>query len=451
MLPMRSFAFGVILATALAGTASAKKVAPKPTTTTPAKPAKPPPPAGPSDPYAITAVPRVSISDIPAVQGLLGVQRIGGWLLTDHGGDNPIAKSLVAPKGSPTHLWFYLIPAKGEPRRLVHSSESKSFAHLPGAEVTYAGYADLEKKLKAFLKGAKTVALEYSPKAAIPALSRVDAGTLELIKASGVKVRSSDTLVQFTKSVWGDAGRTAHHVAAHHLGELRREALEWLAKQLAAGARVSEYDVQQRLSKGMTTRGLTGPAPAVAAGINTADPTYVPSADTTSLIKRGDLVVIAIAGKSAKGEGIYAAHTWVAVADTAASTDQTALFALARSAREQAITLIDTRAQASRPITGAEVDRTVRAFFTKSGASAKMAVRTGHSLDAELFGSGTDLDDFDVKDTRILTAGTGFTIGPGLYTAGAFGLRSEVSCYLGPNGLEVTTPSQDAIETLLTR
>ncbi len=449
---MRSLAILVILATALAGDVSAKKVAPKPVTTAPAPPApsKPPPPA-PSDPYAITAVPRVSISDIPAVQGLLGVQRLGGWLLTDHGGDNPIAKSLVAPSGSPTHLWFYLIPAKGEPRRLVNASEASSFKHLPGTEVTYAGHVDMEKKLKAFLKGAKTVALEYSPKAAIPALSRVDAGTLELIKASGVKVRSSDTLVQFTKAVWGDAGRTAHHVAAHHLGELRREALEWLAKQLAARVRVSEYDVQQRLVKGMTTRGLTGPAPTVAAGVNTADPTYVPTAETTSLIKRGDLVVIGLAGKSAKGEGIYAAHTWVAVADTAASTDQTALFALAKSAREQVIALIDSRAQAARPITGAEVDRTVRAFFTKSGAAAKIAIRTGHSLDTELFGSGTDLDDFDVKDTRILTAGTGFTVGPGLYTAGAFGLRTEVSCYLGPNGLEVTTPSQDAIQTLLTR
>lgn len=404
--------------------------------------------ARPADPYAATAVPRVAITDVPAVQGLLAVQRLGGWLLTGREGSNPIARALVAPTGAPTHAWFYWIPTRGEPTRLVHAAETASFAHLAGKVMTYGGYKELEKQLKVLLKGARTIALEYSPKAAVPALSRVDAGTLELVRAAGVKVRPSDTLVQYTKAIWGDAGRTAHFVAAHHLVELRREALQFAAAQLAAGRAVSEYDVQQRIARGMTTRGLVGPAPRVATGVNTADPNYVATAAKTAAITRGDVIVVGVAGKLAKPAGIFAAHTWVAVAEAAPSAEVAAVFEAVKTARTAALALIQKRAAAGRALTGAEVDRTARASFTKAKLGDRVLHRTGHSLDDELQGAGADLDDVDVKDTRILTAGTGFTVGPGLYTAGRFGIRSEVSAYLGPAGLEVTTAVQDAIEPL---
>src|SRR5439155_5939786 len=173
----------------------------------------------------------------------------------------------------------------------------------------------------AMLKGVKSIAVEYSPKAAVPNVSRVDAGTIELIKAVGVSVRSSETLVQYTKAIWGDAGRTAHYVAVHHVVELRKEALAYITKQLQNRLPVTEYEVQQRIMHSMTMRGLAGPPPVVAAGINTADPFYVPTAAKTATIKMGDLIVLGISAKVDKPDGIYVAQTWCAVADKKAPDD----------------------------------------------------------------------------------------------------------------------------------
>ena len=411
--------------------------------------------SAPADPYArsgdpATPIPRrVGLADVPAVQGLLAVQRLDGWLLFDRDGENPIAERLVAPDGHPTRPWFYMIPARGTPIALVHSTELRSFDHLAGTKLTYQGYRDLDKQLRAMLKGVKSVAVEYSAKAAVPAVSRVDAGTLEVIRAAGVQVRSSDTLVQFTKAIWGEAGRTAHYVAVHHVVELRKEALAFVAKRLHGGEPVTEHDVQQEILRGMTMRGLVGPPPVVAAGANTADPYYVPSADKAAPIKRGDLIVISLAARLDKPEGIYVAQTWCAVADQSVPDPIARAFATVSLARDQAMALIGDRVRKHRPVTGAEVDDTTRAFLRKAGLADRVMHRTGHSIDNDLQGGGADLDDFEVKDSRILTPGTGFTIGPGVYFTGQFGVRSEVSVYLAPGGPEITTPAQDEVEALL--
>lgn len=417
----------------------------------PGEPAKLPAGKKPPPPEIIpTAIPaRVTLSDLTAVQGLLAVQRIDGWLMFDRDGENPISARLVAPEGHPSRPWFYLIPSRGEAIALVHSAEARNFDHLPGKKLTYQGYRDLAPQLKALLKGVKTVAVEYSPKAAVPSVSRVDAGTLELIRGAGVAVRSSDTLVQYTKAIWGDPGRTAHYVAVHHLVELRKDALAFIAKQLAAGTPITEYDVQQRLARGMTMRGLVSTPAVVAAGANTADPFYVPTAARTQPIKRGDLIVLSLALKLDKPDGVWAAQTWMAIADTAVPEFAQKAFETVSLARDQAIALIADRSRKHRPVTGAEVDDTTRAFFKKARVVERVMHRTGHSIDNDLLGGGADLDNFEVKDTRILTPGTGFTVGPGLYFSGQFGVRTEVSVYLAPSGPEITTPAQDAIEALL--
>jgi Xaa-Pro aminopeptidase len=299
------------------------------------------------------------------------------------------------------------------------------------------------------LKGVKSIAIEYSPKAAVPNVSRVDAGTVENIRAAGVQVRSSETLVQYTKAIWGDAGRTAHYIAVHHLVELRKEALAFVAKKLRAREQVSEYDVQQRLMHNMTVRGLVGPPPVVAAGVNTADPYYVPTAAKTAPINPGDVIVIGIAARIDKPDGIYAAQTWVAVADKTVPENIAKAFEQVSLARDQALVLITDRSRKHRPVTGAEVDQATRAFLKKAGVADRVMHRTGHSIDNDLQGGGADLDDFEVKDTRIMTPGTGFSVGPGLYWQGQFGVRTEVSVYLSPTGPEVTTPAQDDVEAIL--
>lgn len=434
----------------------AKKSAPKTPDDPYAAPAKAP--KTPDDPYAEPAKPvpmaipaRVGIEDLITIQGLLAVQRLDGWLLFDRDGENPIASRLVNPDGHPTRPWFYLLPSKGEPALLVHTSEARSFDHVKGKKLTYQGHRDLPTQLKVLLKGQRTVAIEYSAKASVPSVSRVDAGTVELIKAAGPQVRTSETLVQFTKAIWGDAGRTAHYVAVHHLVEMRKDALAFAAKQLASGAPLTEYDLQQRLTRAMTMRGLVGMPPVVAAGVNTADPYYVPSASKNAPIKRGDLVVLSLAAKIDKPDGIWAAQTWVAVADTTVPTTYAKAFDVASLARDQAIVLISDRAAKRRPVTGADVDNAARGFLEKAGHKDKVMHRTGHSIDNDFQGGGTDLDNFEVKDTRILTPGTGFTVGPGLYFAGQFGVRAEVSVFFAPGGPEITTPAQNEIEALFAR
>lgn len=433
--------------------APAKTREPKAPEAKPVDPYAPPKPAAtPAAKQAGPAIPsRVGLSDLTAVQGLLAVQRLDAWLLYDRDNQNPIAHRLVKPDGEPQRPWFYMIPARGEPTALVHNSEARNFDHLAGKKLTYMGYRDLDKQMRAMLKGVRSIAVEYSPKAAVPNVSRVDAGTVELIRAAGVKVRSSDMLVQYTKAIWGDAGRTAHYVAVHHLVELRKDALAFVAKQLSARTPVTEYDVQQRLTRGMTMRGLVGPPPVVAAGVNTADPYYAPTAAKTAAIKVGDVIVLGIAARIDKPDGIYAAQTWVAVADVRVPDAVNKAFETASLARDQALVLITDRSRKQRSVTGAEVDQATRAFMKKAGVASQVMHRTGHSIDNDLQGGGADLDDFEVKDTRIMTAGTGFTVGPGLYFPGQFGVRTEVSVYLSPTGPEVTTPAQDEIEILFKR
>lgn len=398
---------------------------------------------------AVTPPGRVGL-DLTAVQGLLSVQRLDGWLLFDRDGQNPIARSLVKPEGRVERSWFYLMPAKGsEATLLCHASDAGSFAKLPGQKVTYSGYRDLDKQLKALLKGKKTIAMEYSPKGALQSLSRVDAGTLERVKAAGVTVKSSASLVQFTKSIWGEAGKKAHLVAVHHLTEIRKDALDFVAQQIAAGKAVTERDVQLRIQKGMAMRGLVGPAPVVATGANTADPRYLPTASRSSPIAKGDLLILSLSGRLDQDGSIYAAQTWVAYVGDLIPERMSKAFDIVTLARDQAVALVSDRAKRHRAVQGYEVDAAARSFIEKAGFGDQFVHRTGHSIDGDLYGGGADLDDLEVKDTRSVVIGSGFTVGPGIYVKDDFGVRSEICAFYGPDGVEVTTPAQDAIEAIL--
>lgn len=392
--------------------------------------------------------------DVDAVQGLLAVQGIDAWLLYDRDGQNPIAQKLVAPEGSPARAWFYLIPQKGDPVVLAHQSEAQSFAGLKGQKLTYAGHRDLAKQLKALLKRGKkklSVAMEYSPKGAVPSVSRVDAGTIELVKSLGVTVKSSAGLVQFTKALWGPEGRKQHYIAVHHLTELRKDALQWIARQVQGGKTVTELEVKKRLVRAMKMRGLEGPEPVVAAGAHTADPFYATSEGSSAPIAQGDLVVISLAGRTSHEDGIYAATTWVAYVGDRVPERMASAFEVVSLARDEAIALITDRLKRRRAVKGSDVDQAARGFIGKANLADKFVHRTGHAMDSDLQGAAADLDDYEVKDTRPLVVGSGFTIGPGVYFAGEFGVRAEVSAYLGPKGLEVTTPKQESIEALLAK
>jgi Xaa-Pro aminopeptidase len=268
-------------------------------------------------------------------------------------------------------------------------------------------------------------------------------------------VKSSASLVQFTKAIWGPAGRVEHYVAVHHLVEMRKDALTWIAQQVRDGKVVTELDVVARIEKNMAMRGVEGPTPVVAAGAHSADPYFVPATGRNATIQKDDLVLISLAAKTQKPDGIYAAMTWVAYVGESVPERMASAFEVVSLARDEAISLIIDKVKRKRAVRGNEVDRAARGFVEKSNLGDAFLHRTGHALDTDLQGAAADLDDYEVSDTRTLVVGSGFTIGPGVYFkdagTGSYGVRAEVSCYLGPDGLEVTTPKQESIEALLAK
>jgi Xaa-Pro aminopeptidase len=398
---------------------------------------------------AAPAAPRI---DVAAVQGLLAVQRLDGWLLYDYQGQNPIAAELVAPRGLQTRRWFYFVPARGQPVALVHKVEASNFERVPGRKIEYAGWRELDRGLAELLRGSRRIAMEHSPRGALPALSRVDAGALERVRAQGVEVVSSAELVQYTKSIWGEAGRASHHVAVHHLVALREDALAFVAQRVRAGKRVTEHDVQQRIARGYEVRGLVGEPPIVAVNAHAADPHYTPARDGSSAIQEGDLLLIDLWAKQADVPGaIYADMTWMAYVGADVPARFAKAFAAVAAARDQTVELITERVARRRPVRGFEADQRARNVIGQAGYGDQFVHRTGHSIDTDVHGAGANLDDFETHDERALVRGSGFSVEPGIYVKGDFGVRSEINVYIGGAGVEVTTPVQREIEAILNK
>jgi len=394
-----------------------------------------------------TAAP--SALDIDKVRGLLAVQRLDGWLLTGEGGNNPIALELVGVPRRSQRRWFYYVPAKGQPTAIAHKAEAALFARIPGRKVEYAGWRELDAALAETLRGAKRVAMEYSDKASMRGLSYVDGGTVERVKKNGVEVVSSAELVQYTKSVWGPDGRVAHYVAAHHLTKILDEAFRFVVGRTRAKRRVTEYDVQQFILRSMKVRGLTAEAPVVAVNGNASDPAYRPGRRGSAAIAEGDLLVIDMWGKLAgKPDAVYAELSWTAYVGTAIPERYQRAFAAVAKARDAGLEYARGKLVRRRPVRGFEVDQRVRRVVNEAGFGDKFIHRSGHSIDTDRFGAGANLDDYETHDIRTLVRGSGFTVGPGVYVKGDFGVRTEVSVFVGIRDIEVTTPLQEAITPL---
>jgi Xaa-Pro dipeptidase len=391
--------------------------------------------------------------DLDAVQGVLAIQQIGGWLLYDHGGQNPIALAVLQPAGGRAlHRWFYLIPAEGQPVLLAHRADTARFGHLPGRRLEYTDHPSLVRNLSSMLRGVKEVAMEYSPMAALPDLSRVDAGTLELVRAQGAKVRSSAELVQLAKSLWRPEQRISHYVAVHHLDKLRQAALDFVAERLRSGQPVTEYDVQEMLVRGYEVRGLSGPPPVVATTAHAADPVYVPARQGSAAIQNGDLLLIDMSARvAADGRAVFARIAWMAYVGDDVPRRFADAFAALVQARDAAVRLIEDRVQQRRVVKGHEVDDEARLVLERGGHKDGVMHRTGHSLDVDLHGGGVSLDGYSTRDTRALLVGAGFAVVPGIYEKDELGMRTAVDVYIGPGTVEVTTPAQTEITAISTQ
>ena len=390
--------------------------------------------------------------DVSAVQAALKADGIDGWLLYDFRGLNPIAADVTAVGKQRGHLatrrWYYLIPATGEPRGLVHKIEKNSLAHLPGATTRYAGRDQLESGLRALLTGIRRVAMEYSPGCAIPYVSRVDAGTVELVRQAGPEVVSSGDLIQRFSAVWNADAIATHRQASEKLYRVKDRAFEAVARRLVDGVATTEYDIQQLMAGWFRDEGLISDAdPNVSAAENSGNPHYLPTATTHRAINTGDLVLLDLWGKLDRPGAVYADITWIGYAGTRVPERFAKAFTAVCGARDAGIRLVQVATRAGRELRGFEVDRAAMAVLRDAGYADHILHRTGHSLGEDVHGNGVNMDDYETHDDRRLLEGTGFTIEPGVYFDD-FGVRTEINMLIASRDAAVTGPLQTEILSL---
>ena len=388
---------------------------------------------------------------VAAVQRALHADGLDGWLLYDFHGSNPIASRVTGLSASSklaTRRWYYLIPADGSPRGLVHAIERHNLDDLPGEKQPYAGREQLGNGLRTLLSGMKRVAMEYSPNNAIPYVSRVDAGTVEAVRQLGVEVVSSGDLVQRFEAVWDDAALATHRAASDALYRIKDKAFELIRSAMAAGTPLTELDVQTAMLKWFEQEGIfaTDP-PNVSAQENAGNPHYMPTRDANRAIHPNEIVLIDLWGKLRKAGAVFADITWVGYIGKRVPDEYARAFAAARDGRDAAIALVESAVRAGRELRGFEVDRACRTVIERAGFGDRFIHRTGHSLGEDVHGNGVHMDDYETHDDRRLIPGTGFTIEPGIYT-NRFGVRTEINMFVGERDAFVTGPRQQEILTL---
>jgi Xaa-Pro aminopeptidase len=368
--------------------------------------------------------------DIAAVQAALAADGLDGWLLYDFRGLNPLAADVTGVGKQGGHLatrrWYYLIPATGEPRGLVHKIEKHSLTHLPGSTKQYAGRDQLEAGLRTLLTGIRRVAMEYSPRCAIPYVSRIDAGTVELIRQAGPEVVSSGDLIQRFSAVWDAGAIETHRLASERLYRVKDRACEIVARRLREGVATTEYDIQQLMAGWFRDEGLVSDSDVnVSAGENSGNPHYLPTAAVHRAIARDEIVLLDLWGKLSQPAAVYADITWIGFTGAKAPERYVKAYAAVCAARDAGIRLVQDAARAGRELRGFEVDRAASAVLREAGYADKILHRTGHSLGETVHGNGVNMDDYEMHDDRLLLARTGFTIErASTSTISAFGRRS---------------------------
>ena len=390
-------------------------------------------------------------ADINAIQSDLRAAKLDGWLFYDFRGRDPIAQGILQlPPGMRTRRWYYFVPAKGTPRKLVHKIETESLAALPGDTLFYAGQDELRKNLDKLLGRAKNVAMQYSPKNAIPYVAMVDAGTVELVRSTGAKVVSSADLVQKYEACWSAAQLESHLAAGAVIDRVVREAFQLAAKNVREKKTFTEYDLKLWILKEFETAGIiVDQGPDIAVGPHASDPHYGPTPETASPIREGDLLLLDVWGKTKAANSVYYDITWVGYLGAKVPEKMAKIFGIVREARDKAVQLIQTSVAAGSPLQGWQVDKAARKVIEKAGYGKYFFHRTGHNIGQSVHGNGVNMDGLETHDVRHLIPRTCNSIEPGIYLP-EFGIRSEVNVYVGEKEARVTGAVQKEILALLT-
>lgn len=389
-------------------------------------------------------------ADISAIQADLRAAKLDGWLFYDFRGRDPIAHGILQlPPGMRTRRWYYFVPAKGTPRKLVHKIETESLAALPGETLFYAEQEELRRNLGKLLGRAKNVAMQYSPRNAIPYVAMVDAGTIELVRSAGAKVVSSADLVQKYEATWSAEQLESHLAAGVAIDRLVREGFALAAKNAREKRTFTEFDLKQWFLKEFEGAKLTADnGPDIAVGPHASDPHYGPTSESASPIREGDLLLLDVWGKTKTPGSVYYDVTWVGYLGPKVPEKMAKIFAVVREARDKSIELIQSRISSGKPLQGWEVDKTARKIIEKAGYGKYFFHRTGHSIGQTVHGNGVNMDGLETHDERHLIPKTCTSIEPGVYLP-EFGIRSEVNVYIGEKEARVTGAIQKEVLTLL--
>lgn len=375
---------------------------------------------------------------LPQIQAALAEAGLDGWLLFDFHGVNPIAAGLLDLEGMVSRRVFGYVPREGMPQAITHAIEQGPWVRWPGEwpRHVYSSWRALEEQLRS-LVGGRRVAMEYSPRDAVPYLDRVPAGVLELVRAAGAEVVTSADLVSRFYAVWTAPQLASHRRAAEAIAEIAHDAMREAGARARSGTPATEHEIQRQVLDAIAARGLiTDHPPIVAAGANAANPHYEPSADRPREIRTGETLLIDLWAH--EPDGIYADQTWMASLGEPSERAREVWNAI-RDARDAAVLLLQGRIADGQPVQGAEADDAARGVIAARGFGEFFTHRTGHSIDArDLHGAGPHLDNLETREERRLLPGLGFSIEPGIYIPGEIGMRTEVNAFIGDDELIVT-------------
>jgi Xaa-Pro dipeptidase len=392
-----------------------------------------------------TAAP-ANVERVAAIQQSLRDAGLDGWLFYDFRQSDPLAYRILKldPNQFSTRRWFYFVPAEGEPTRINHAIEQGKLDLLPGRKLVYSSWEKLHAHLAETLSAAgksPRVAMQYSPENSIPYISRVDAGTIELVRSLGAEPATSADLVQLFEAVWTDVQYRSHVVAADHIHNIIQEAFAEVGRRIKSDEPVTEYDIQQFMVRRFEELNMTcnDDHPIVSVNENAASPHYQPSAEKFSPIKRGDFLLLDVWAKLKEPGAVYADQTWTGFVGEEPSEEHVKVFRIVRDARDAAIEFVRESVAAGREIKGAQVDDVSRGVIERAGYGEYFTHRTGHSIGEEVHGNGAHIDNLETRDSRKIIPRTCFSIEPGIYLPGNFGVRSEIDLYVGDGGeIEVT-------------
>src|SRR5947209_1407527 len=420
--------------------------------------------------------PEARIKDI---QAALREAKLDGWLFYDFRGSDPLAYRILRldKRGIMTRRWFYYIPATGEPVKIVHSIERDRLDALPGRKLVYLPWQQLQESLRSTLtsNGSRTllhtqrgklrvytwhnipgkslrIAMQYSPNNDIPYVARVDAGTIELIRSFGVELVTSADLVAKFEATWTPEQLQMHMTASDKMHQIIMQSFDEIAHRVRANIPTTEWDIEQFIVRRFDEEGMTsdGDAPIVAVNANAANPHYEPTREINLPIRRGDFVLLDVSARFKRPNAVYTDQTWTGYVGDSVPEKYIRIFNIVRDARDAALKFVQDNVRAGRTIKGADVDDVSRGVIKRAGYGAQFLHRTGHSIGEEVHGNGANIDNLETRDSRRIIPRTCFSIEPGIYLPGNFGVRSEVDVYVSDGDIEVTgQPVQTELVAIL--